>query len=305
MASSLIQCSVAFFNDLILSKCDDENCIVLWAISGFSSKNPIPSPLSAPTTHDSARETRSAFTSGTVSPGTLQYTRLLEFSIPDSELMFMRFSLFPGSAMANPVLAMCNASSKVFFWDLSRLEEYQQYISNLNATERPDSTQAAVNIEPPVSGDQDIKRPTFLVPYKHRNRGGPSVIYRIARDASPVESTSTDSMSNANHSSNKNIPPVSNPDQNSSTDMNGSHTNGRGSQIIIPGLSASDSAKSLEIWSKRYSIGDPHGDIVAHKDEVIRGFDFVGRYVAWSNGGEWCVVVGSAGVIGVFERWQK
>jgi polycomb protein EED len=73
----------------------------------------------------------------------------------------------------------------------------------------------------------------------------------------------------------------------------------------MPGLTPSDSAKSLEIWAKRYSIGDPHGDIIAHKDEVVKGFEFVGRYIAWSNGGEWCVVVGSAGMIGIFERWQK
>ena len=25
--------------------------------------------------------------------------------------------------------------------------------------------------------------------------------------------------------------------------------------------------------------------------------------MAWSTGGEWCVVVGSAGVLAVFERW--
>jgi polycomb protein EED len=30
----------------------------------------------------------------------------------------------------------------------------------------------------------------------------------------------------------------------------------------------------------------------------------VGRQVAWSRGGEWCVVVGSVGTMAVFERWE-
>lgn len=276
---------------------------MLWAISGFNSKNAIPSPLSAPTTHDSARDTRSAFTSTTGSPGTLQYTRLLEFSIPDSELMFMRFSLFPGSPTANPVLAMCNASSKIFFWDLARLEEYYEYLTSLYSTETPNSTDSTSNLEPTINSGQDIQRPPFLIPYKTRNRGGPTVLHRVARDASPVESTSTDSLSNVTHSGQKHTFTSPTSDHSSAVDTSQAATNG--SHIIVPGLSAHDSAKSLEIWAKRYSIGDPHGDIIAHKEEVVRGFEFVGRYIAWSNGGEWCVVVGSAGMIGVFERWQK
>ena len=303
----LIQFSVAFFNDLILSKCDDENCIVLWAISGFSSTNPIPSPLSAPTTHDSARDTRSAFIPATASPGTLQYARLLEFSVPDSEVMFMRFSIFPGSASTNPVLAMCNASSKVFFWDLARLEEYHDYLTQLRATERaPFSTKTALDTVPTAAYPQDVPRPPFLVPYKHRNRGDPKVLYRVARDTSPAESTSTDSPSNANQSSHKNGHSVSNHDYGSAGDTEPrSHPAAGTQQTLLAGMTASDSAKSLEIWAKRYFIGDPHGDIIAHKDEVMKGFEFVGRYSAWSNGGEWCVVVGSAGMIGIFERWQK
>lgn len=289
--STLILFSVTFYNDLILSKCDEENCIVLWAISGFNSSNPLPAPLSAPTTHDATRDTRSAFTSATASPGTLQYTRLLEFSVPDSEIMFMRFSLYPGSATTNPVLAMCNAASKVFFWDLARLEESHGYLASVSCAE--------------AACAQDIKRPSFLIPYKHRNRGPVNVLHRLARDTSPADSASTDSISNANSSSKSTYHP-----QNKATDTSTeveppSNTNPGTKQLIIPGLTPSDSAKSLEIWAKRYSIGDPHGDIIAHKDEVVRGYEFVGRYVAWSNGGEWCVVVGSAGVIAIFERWQK
>lgn len=259
---------------------------MLWAIAGFNSSNPLPAPLSAPTTHDATRDTRSAFTSATTSPGTLLYTRLLEFSVPDSEIMFMRFALYPGSETTNPVLAMCNAASKVFFWDLARLEEYHTFLTSVDAA-------GAVSA-------QDIKRPPFLIPYKHRNRGGVPVLHRVARETSPADSTSTDSVSNkgANHPQNKGT--------GSFTEEEAPSNTGPGSkELMIPGLTPSDSAKSLEIWAKRYSIGDPYQDITAHKDEVVKGYEFVGRYVAWSNGGEWCVVVGSAGVISIFERWQK
>lgn len=203
--------------------------------------------------------------------------------------MFMRFSLYPGSETTNPVLAMCNSSSKVFFWDFSRLEEYYDYLAILKSpglASFPENTAAF---------SEDTKRPPFLVPYKHRNRGGVTNLYRTARDNSPAESASSDSSSHKN----------THPPQNNGADQSTDWQPASRSAPVIPGLTPSDSAKSLEIWAKRYSIGDPHGDIIAHKDEVVKGFEFVGRYIAWSNGGEWCVVVGSAGMIGIFERWQK
>jgi polycomb protein EED len=214
--------------------------------------------------------------------------------------MFMRFSLYPGSATTNPVLAFCNASSKVFFWDLARLEEYYDYITNINTSVAPDSTSTAVNPGHTAASMQDVKRPPFLVPYKHRNRGVVTALHRLARETSPVDSASTDSSSHKN----AHLPPNHDADPSADAPPR-SHPAAGAHQPVIPGLTPSDSAKSLEIWAKRYSIGDPHGDIIAHKDEVVKGFEFVGRYIAWSNGGEWCVVVGSAGMIGIFERWQK
>ena len=194
--------------------------------------------------------------------------------------MFMRFSLYPGSETTNPVLAMCNASSKVSFWDFSRLEEYHDFLTNLKS---------------PGETSSPNQRPPFLVPYKHRNRGGVTALCRATRDASPVESASTDSSSNKNAQSSQN---------NGACQSTKRQPSSRPVPAIL-GLTPSDSVKSLEIWAKRYSIGDPHGDIIAHKEEVDKGFEFVGRYIAWSNGGEWCVVAGSAGMIGIYERWQK
>lgn len=280
---------------------------MLWSITGFSSSNPTPAPLSAPTTHDSARDTRSTFISANTSPNTPQYVRLLQFAVPDSDIMFMRFGFYPGSATTNPVLAMCNTASKVFFWDLARLEEYYDYLASINAAAQPESINPAISTEVAAGASApDVKRPSFLIPYRHRNRSSLNVLSRLARDASPSESTSTDTNSNPNSFSHRHAHPHSHTAPGMPADPpSRSQPAPLHQQSVIAGLTPSDVEKSLEIWGKRYAISDPNVNIFAHKDEVVKGLGFVGRQIAWSRGGEWCVVVGSAGVIGVFERWQK
>ncbi|MCJ1284510.1 hypothetical protein MMC26_003843 [Xylographa opegraphella] len=88
--------------------------IVLWRIEGFDSSNTPPSPSSAPTTHE-FRPTRSAF-GGT-------YQRLLQFEALETTPFYMRFSLFCQPGM-RPILVIGNEKSKVFFWDLQSLEEW-------------------------------------------------------------------------------------------------------------------------------------------------------------------------------------
>ncbi|RFU35641.1 hypothetical protein B7463_g737, partial [Scytalidium lignicola] len=213
--SDIVDC-ITFHHDLILSKAANENCIVLWSIKGFSSSNPPPLPSSAPTTHDAQRDTRSAFSPPTSSDNpSSQYTRLLQFAIPDSEIICMRFGLFQGYNGSNPVLAMCNTGSKVFFWDLSRKD----------------------------------------------------TVSRIREDSPPSESSST----------------------HADKDPSGS------SEVV----------KSIEIWDRRYNMGEPLHSIQAHKEEVVKSLAFVGRQVAWSSGGEWCIVAGSASVVAVLQRWSR
>lgn len=50
---------------------------------------------------------------------------------------------------------------------------------------------------------------------------------------------------------------------------------------------------------------DPLEKLEAHNVETVKGLTFTGRQVAWSVCGEWCVVVGSSGVIAVLHRWEK
>jgi polycomb protein EED len=211
--------------------------------------------------------------------------------------MFMRFGLFPGTAEGSrgPVLAMCNTASKVFFWDLARLEGYWDYISTLPPTAAAAGNETAstsFSLASSAAESDAPKRPRFLIPWKPRVRGGGRLgipTHRI-RDSSPTESDrstptthSHPLISASTHHPASANPPV-NPSQAKATEY---------------------LEKSKEVWNKRYGLDSAERELLPHKEEVVRGLSFVGRQVAWSRGGEWCVVVGSAGVVAVFERWEK
>ncbi|TAQ91070.1 hypothetical protein B7494_g633 [Chlorociboria aeruginascens] len=263
----MVDC-IAFHNSLILSKAHDEQY-----------------PSLAPTTHDAQRDSRSAFSQATTT--TDHFTRLLKFTVPDCKIMFMRFSLLPGSASSNPVLAMVNNVSKVFFWDLKRLEEFFEYTAAL-PSEDTNAQPSTAAIEP--------RRPPFLVPFRHRARGGRAVasnrdkdtLSRVMREASPTDSTGADSHFTGSGSSDV-LDPLA-------TENTGPKEKP---------LSKKEKEKSHEIWRKKYAIGDPREKLGAHKEELVKGLTFTGRHVGWSADGEWCVVVGSGAVVAIFQRWAK
>src|SRR6185436_17048731 len=98
-----------------------EDMIVLWRVEGFSSADDLPTPDVAPTAYDPTKLTRSAFSPQTAASGQGQYTRLLQFHTPGcGPQFFMRFSVYQ-APNRHPILAFCNAGSKMFFWDLRRL----------------------------------------------------------------------------------------------------------------------------------------------------------------------------------------
>jgi polycomb protein EED len=171
--------------------------------------------------------------------------------------MFMRFSLFPGGPNMNPVLAFCNMYSKVFFWDLSRLEFYHDASKNVNGADLKDN------------------RPAFLNVFQHRNRGG-GLMARVQRGVSPTESSSSFNTG--------------------SSDVQDREKENKGKV---------DWDRSMKNWTKKYEMDTPLVNIVAHKEEVVKGFTFTGRYITWSRDGQWCVVVGSSGVFAVLQRWGQ
>jgi polycomb protein EED len=63
--------------------------------------------------------------------------------------------------------------------------------------------------------------------------------------------------------------------------------------------------ETLESWDGKYDMTRVDEAIKAHSQSTITIKDFIGRQVAWSPGGEWCVVVGSKNLAVIMNRWQK
>lgn len=258
--------SVAFYGDCILSRACHEDVIVLWRIEGFSSADPPPSPDVAPTAHDTSRLTRSAFTPSTSASGQAQYTRLLQFHTPGcGPQFFMRFSMFH-VAGHHPMLGFCNASSRIFFWDLARLTSYHEYVSAVRDPDRDKSV--------------PVPRPDWLKPIAHRKK---------AADSRPADSRSR-------------VAREANRDKDSDRDSS-LYTTGTPDPDKIELLSAEYSTDTIDDWEKKYNMDDPHNLLKPHKVEITKGFSIVGRQVAWSPEGEWCVIVGSDNRAIIMQRW--
>lgn len=208
--------------------------------------------------------------------------------------MFTRFSLFPGlppnsngSHQSHPILAFCNKESKVFFWDFARLEEYYDRESTAtlpggaqSITSNPNPFTSSPKKNESGSSSTPHKHP-FLVPFQRRVRGG-GVFARLTRDASPTESSSS---------------------HQTGSDHTGEHDKGgKNERDEQAGKGKIDWARSWEQWKAKYDMRDPLEKLEAHTVETVKGLTFTGRQVAWSTGGEWCVVVGSSGVIAILHR---
>ncbi|KAI9821234.1 MAG: hypothetical protein M1827_003969 [Pycnora praestabilis] len=224
--SNFVDC-IEFYNDLIISKSAQEGKIVLWRIEGFSSSNPHPTPETAPSTHE-FRETRSAFGGG--------YQRLLQFEAPQTDLFYLRFGFF-NQPEKHPILAMGNEASKIFFWDLERLEEWS-------------------------GNDHDARWAT------KKTKRPPGLLR---------ESSTSTTASSARTGSNDGV--VSQP------------------------VAWSDIPRDAKA-NKKYNISNPFNTIAPHLSVTVPKVMFAARQVAWSVGGEWMVVVGDNGMLGVFRRWE-
>ncbi len=65
--------------------------------------------------------------------------------------------------------------------------------------------------------------------------------------------------------------------------------------------------KMMEEWRETYDTSDARSWIKPHRSvpTVVHEPNFVGRQVAWSPNGEWCVVVGNNNRVIVYQRWAK
>lgn len=86
-------------------------------------------------------------------------------------------------------------------------------------------------------------------------------------------------------------------------------TSGRtGSVEVEPhgSLNSHYSDATIKDWTGKYDMTQPMTQpILAHHQVNITVKDFIGRQVAWSPGGEWCIVVGSKNLSLAMQRWAK
>ncbi|KAK3898264.1 WD40-repeat-containing domain protein [Staphylotrichum tortipilum] len=282
--NNLVDC-VAFHGDLILSRACHEDCIVLWQIEGFSSADPIPSPHSAPTPTDMARQTRSAFAPATLSLARpALFTRLAQFHTPDCGVQFfMRFRVFhaPGR---HPILAFANARSRTFFWDLARFGAYRAFMGELKDGQKGKASVAANGAAAGESGGP--VKPSWLVVKRGKKppMGTAAAVAHsqaaVGDGASSLRSFGLDGGSMVS----------------ASPDPEG------GNNATTADLGYS--RETLQAWAEMYDLSNPVGYVKPHRTLQIDG-GFVGRQVGWSPEGDWCVVVGNGNRALIYQRWGK
>lgn len=214
----------------------------------------------------------------------------------------MRFGLFHERGQ-RPALGLGNERSRVFWWDLQRLEEG------------------------PAEGEGGFK-----VPGKKGRRDGPGGggagggllalgvgggsrpgLGREESIASSVSHASSAAVSSAAASA---ASSVSADSQAAAAAAAGSVGNPAAApasaSTAAPATGSGDLAREKErekekegrVVKASVGVGDPFHPIPAHKSAVVGKVTFAMRQISWSRGGEWAVAVGDQGMVCLFRRLE-
>jgi len=208
----------------------------------------------------------------------------------------MRFGLFHEHGQ-RPALGLGNERSRVFWWDLQRLEEG------------------------PAEGEGGFK-----VPGKKGRRDGPGGgvvgggsrpgLGREESIASSVSHASSAAVSSAAASAASSVSAVSADNSQAAAATAAASV---GNPAAAPVTGSGDLArekerekeKEKEVAAKEgrvvkasVGVGDPFYPIPAHKSVVVGKVTFATRQISWSRGGEWAVAVGDQGMVCLFRRLE-
>jgi len=268
---------------------------VLWQIEGFSSSDPIPGPLDAPTPTDMAKQTRSYFTPTLSLARPSMFTRLAQLHTPDCGVQFfMRFRMFHVAGGKHPILAFANAKSKTFFWGFARFREYGTFMDELKEAQKAGK---------PLTGEgAAVQKPSWLVVKRGKKTaaaGSASAAVAAAHAAAVGDGTASlrsfaaasvaASVAGGGGGGDKESMVSASPDPENAANN-------------AAGLGYS--RETLQAWAEMYDLSNPVGYVKAHRTLQIDG-GFVGRQVGWSPEGEWCVVVGNGNRALIYQRWGK
>ncbi|KAH6660693.1 WD40-repeat-containing domain protein [Truncatella angustata] len=119
--------------------------------------------------------------------------------------------------------------------------------------------------------DVPLQRPSWLQPVVHRQKADP--VSKVRADADDRDSV----------------------------------ISGRTGSDIDPSANSNNhySQETLDSWHDRYDSTRIDEALRSHSQSSVSVKDFIGRQVAWSPLGDWCVVVGSKNLMVVLARWQK
>ncbi|KAH7626218.1 WD40-repeat-containing domain protein [Sordaria sp. MPI-SDFR-AT-0083] len=309
--------------------------------SPSSSSLPLPLPHEggAPTTFDPSKMTRSAFWQATdLSPATCPsyFTRLLQFKTVDCKGQFyLRFKVLH-SRGKHPVLAFCNAKNKFMFWDLSRLGTWNRWKQEVTEAEeegggRDMALLQGVNVGVQAPGWMPVRKAlrktavtegitwfsssTAAGNYRTAAAGGlanvaSSATGRTSGRLGTGTSTSPDPetlLSAASAGTGTGRPGSRGSTTTNVTTATGT-TAAAGTVNKLPGIGLGGyTQKQIDEWNDQCDITDSHNEIKPHKTVTVdpKGQHFVGRQVAWSPEGDWCVVVGNTNRAMIFQRWGQ
>ncbi|KAL5614431.1 hypothetical protein BROUX41_004536 [Berkeleyomyces rouxiae] len=264
--NAIIDChSVAFWGDLIVSRdCYEGGQIMVWQIEGFSSANPLPVDTIAPFSHEPNAFSRSAFaTSGHNNTGPFLWRHLFKLAAPPCDTQFyMRFGIHTASPDENHhapegLLGFCDAHSQTSFWSFRDIIEYCDYVRELHeAVEEKARCEADGTPWAPKVADLPlgVEPPLFL-------EVDEEMLSPKAKSGSESRRKRKDDAC----------------------------TDGLNEDRV--GFLEQFFPRDVVLrWESMYDISNPLRPLQPHWQCGVAGNPRVGRQVAWSPSGEWCIV---------------
>ncbi|MCJ1307869.1 hypothetical protein MMC25_001517 [Agyrium rufum] len=286
--NNYVDCVSFYGPSLIFSKAAESHQITMWRIKGFPPPEPPPPGSIPPYLPEAANPSKnySAFSSSSDAD---VYERLLTFDAADMTSWYIRFSIFSGVPGERSILAIANEKSKVFFWDLTAIEDWNAEITIdvLKYLGREGGASSGRGHKPRGRG-------------RARGRGGGGGGRGAGRGGGGGGNNAFRESSTLSSSTVTAVTGSSSTEEQPASELGYGGGGDGGIEDYVS--SSSTSAVQDPRAHARYSAHDPHLALAPHCIRTTPKINYAARQIAWSPRGEWCVAVGDQGVICVMGR---